>query len=368
MDSVVSSPNSVLANALGQVEDVLTPYLRAARPKRVELCVGTQINGVPHIGTSLVQALTFALAARLRDRHQVRVQVAFTALDNAPHESVQDPASGHIYQRALAHAFDPATVGRQIDSLYQPLFDALSSRAAVSYRLETYTQQQAGPGFRMTWLRLLPRMEAARWWLAPPTGTPHLRVPCPAAGCGWAEKHAERTTVRPGPDQTATVVAVCLQHGPYDAVISAGGGGYLDLSTLYRNVVKELAVQLTPDTLTVMIKGADWMPGTLLVNGALTAVGLTPGQIPARIFCPQIVTATGAKLSKSLIRDGRAEPMDLGDEWMLDTRKWPGSPDSYAARLLDTATVLLSHPRHFFRDYSAQEIARLMETRSVHAR
>lgn len=241
----VSSPNSVLANALGAVEDVLAPHLHAARPRRVELSVGTQINGVPHIGTSLVQSLTFALAARIRDRFGLPVQVVFGALDNAPHETLTDAGSGHIYQRALAQTFAPASVRQQIEALYQPLFDALSQRSAVPYRIETYSQHQAAVGFRTTWLRLLPRLEAARWWLAPPTGTPHLRVPCPAVGCGWAEKHAERTRVAFS-DQQATVSAVCLHHGPYESVIRPDGGGYLDLSTLYRNVVKELTTQLQP--------------------------------------------------------------------------------------------------------------------------
>lgn len=121
-------------------------------------------------------------------------------------------------------------------------------------------------------------------------------------------------------DQQATARAVCLHHGPYESVIRPDGGGYLDLSTLYRNVVKELTAQLIPGTLSVMVKGADWMPGTQLVNGALQAVGLTNRQIPARIFGPQIVTLTGAKLSKPLIRNNQAEPLADEDAWMLDTR------------------------------------------------
>ncbi|MER6160872.1 hypothetical protein ABT147_36015 [Streptomyces sp. NPDC001868] len=37
------------------------------------------------------------------------------------------------------------------------------------------------------------------------------------------------------------VSAVCTHHGPYTDAITAIGGGYLDLATLYRNMVKELA-------------------------------------------------------------------------------------------------------------------------------
>lgn len=43
--------------------------------------------------------------------------------------------------------------------------------------------------------------------------------------------------------------------------------------------------------------------GSHLVDGALQALGLPLAQPRARLFCPQIVADTGAKLSKSLIRE-----------------------------------------------------------------
>ncbi|MFJ6558208.1 hypothetical protein ACIQNT_39220 [Streptomyces luteogriseus] len=67
----------------------------------------------------------------------------------------------------------------------------------------------------------------------------------------------------------ARVSAVFLRHGPYTATITPADGGYFDLATLYRNVVKELAALAEADVLQVMVKGTDWMPGSLLVDGAL---------------------------------------------------------------------------------------------------
>ncbi|MEV5875787.1 hypothetical protein AB0L75_16430 [Streptomyces sp. NPDC052101] len=354
------SPNTVLANALTCAEDVLAPRIHATSPERVVFAVGTQINGAPHLGTSLVQSLTFATAARCRDRYGIPAEVHFGALDNAPAAIVTDPASGHRYQRAYAQTLGAAAVAQLVDDLYRPLFSALSERLNVPYRVETYTEQQIGEHFRRTWLRVLPRLDGARWWLAPSTGLPHVRVPCPASGCGWAEKHAERTRVHPAGVERAEVDAVCLHHGPYTVSVEPTGGGYLDLATLYRNLVKELAVGGDPSTLYVMVKGGDWVFGSQLVDGALQGVGLTRGQLPARLFCPQVVTDTGAKLSKSLIREGRAPLPDGAAPWMLDTRHWHGSLTEYAERLLDLAEVLLSNPRHFFRSYSAVELGRLM--------
>jgi hypothetical protein len=118
-----------------------------------------------------------------------------------------------------------------------------------------------------------------------------------------------------------------------------------------------------------MVKGGDWVFGSTLVDNALTAIGLTGGQLPTRLFCPQVVTDTGAKLSKSLIREGRASLPEGAAPWMLDTRLWPDSLSEYADRLLGMAEVLLADPRHFFRSYSAGELGRLMtaSTRSVSA-
>ncbi|MDO0934534.1 hypothetical protein QQY66_23695 [Streptomyces sp. DG2A-72] len=365
------SPNTVLANALTHAEDLLRPHITTAAPKRIVFVVGTQINGAPHVGTSLVQSLTFATAARIRDRFGLPTEVQFGALDNAPYAIVTDKETGHRYQRAYAHALGEVGIADQVDKLYRPLFTALSERLNVPYSIETYSQQQAGGQFRRTWLRLLPRMDAARWYLSPSSGVPHVRVPCPRPGCGWAEKYAERTHVRDDGFERATISAECLHHGEYEVVIEPTSGGYLDLATLYRNLVKELAVTGAVGTLHVMVKGADWMPGCLLVDGALQAVGLTRGQLTARLFCPQVVTDTGAKLSKSLIREGRASLPEGAAPWMLDTREWPGSLTEYVDRLLALTEVLLADPRHFFRSYSAGELGRLMSTataRSVPAR
>ena len=352
------SPNTVLANALTSAEDILAPRIYEDQPDRIVFVVGTQINGAPHVGTSLVQSLAFTWAAHVRERYGIATAVHFSALDNAPYEVTTDPTTGIAYQRAYAQALGQQTINSMVSSLYRPLFELLSAHLDVPYSVETYSEQQATEPFRSVWLSLQPRLDVARWYLAPSTGTPHVRVPCPQPGCGWADKYAKRTTVHLPPGH-ATVYATCLHHGPYQVDITPAGGGYLDLATLYRNLVKEITLG-TPGTLQVMVKGGDWAPGSGLVDGAMLALGLTERQLPARLFCPQIITDTGAKLSKSLIREGGATLPEGAEPWMLDTRRWPGTIAEYVDGLLHLAEVFLSDPRHFFRAYSAAEIGRIM--------
>ncbi|THA80261.1 hypothetical protein [Streptomyces sp. A0592] len=248
------------------------------------------------------------------------------ALDNAPAELAHDPKTGNRYQRAYAQALGERAVLAHVAETYGPLFESLTAQTGIPHEVHNYSEQQSSENFRQTWLHLLPRLPAARWWLAPSTGMPHVRVPCPAHACGWAEKYAQRTFVQAG-RSAAEIRAVCLHHGSYKVDLdTATGNGYLDLATLYRNLVKELSLSGARETLHVMVKGGDWVFGSHLVDGALDAVGKPP-RAPVRLFCPQIVTDTGAKLSKSLIREGRVEMPAGAAPWVLDTRHWEGTPD-----------------------------------------
>ncbi|HET6499730.1 MAG TPA: hypothetical protein VFG87_03100 [Amycolatopsis sp.] len=238
----------------------------AARPTRIEFVVGTQINGAPHLGTNLVQTAAFLLAKIARREFSTDTVVRFGALDNAPHEVVLDPETHHAYQQTYLHALGKDKIAELIDTYYVEFFDSLSEATDTDYAVETYTDQQATPGFRAEFLRTLERLEDIRWWMAPSHGTVHIRIPCP--DCGWAEKRADRTKLIRLDEDGATFTAVCLDHGPYQGHVDPEDDQlYLDLATLYRNLVKERALGRDPDVLHVMMKGGDWAFGCQLVDG-----------------------------------------------------------------------------------------------------
>lgn len=356
------SPNSVLANALLRSIDVLRPRVHAMRPKRIEFVVGTQINGAPHLGTNLVQTTAFLLAKIARREFPVETSVKFGALDNAPYDVVLDPETHHAYQATYFHALGKAGVDDLIDTYYREFFDSLSESTATDYTLETYTGQQSSPAFRAEFLRTLERLDEIRWWMAPSHGVVHIRVPCPE--CGWAEKRADRTKLVHLDEDGARFAAVCLDHGSYEVDVDPENDTYVDLATLYRNLVKERCLVRDDTTLYVMLKGGDWAFGSQLVDGALGVLD-TPGtRMPLRVFTPQVLAPTGAKLSKSLLRDrGKdALPADV-EPWMLDTTSWPGSTDHYVDALLWLVGELLTDPKHFFRSFTVKELGRLVTNR-----
>ena len=361
------SPNSVLANALLRSIDILRPRVLAARPDRIEFVVGTQINGAPHLGTNLVQTAAFLLAKIARREFSIDTVVRFGALDNAPHDLVLDPETHSAYQQTYYHALGKEKISELIENYYRAFFDSLSETTGTDYMVETYTDQQASPGFRAEFLRTLERLEDIRWWMAPSHGVIHIRLPCPH--CGWAEKRADRTKLAHLDEDGATFTAVCLDHGPYEAHIDPEDDQpYLDLATLYRNLIKERALGRDNSTLHVMLKGGDWTFGCQLVDGALAALGTPPTRMPSRIFTPQVLAPTGAKLSKSLLRerDRDALPAEI-EPWMLDTTAWPGDVDNYVDALVWLVGELLTDPKHFFRSFTVRELGRLVTARPAGA-
>lgn len=356
------SPNSVLANALLRSIDMIRPKVVANRPKRVVFVVGTQINGAPHLGTNIVQTSAFLLAKLARRVFSVDTAVRFSALDNAPHEVTLDPETHRAYQRTYFHALGKDGVDALIDTYYRAFFNSLSDATDTEYELDTYTEQQSTAAYRSEFLRSLEDFDALRWWLAPSTGVVHTRLPCPT--CGWAEKRAEQTRLVNLDGDGATFAAVCYEHGEYELCIDPIDGGYLDLATLYRNVIKERALVREPGVLYVMVKGGDWAFGCQLVDGALLALGTPAMDMPARIFTPMVLSGSGGKLSKSLLRAAPDSPAHTGvEEWMLSTDKFPGTVDNYTDALLWLVNGLLADPKHFYRSFTTTELGTLMAQR-----
>ncbi|WP_190821508.1 hypothetical protein [Saccharopolyspora pogona] len=82
-----------------------------------------------------------------------------------------------------------------------------------------------------------------------------------------------------------------------------------------------------------------------------------------RTFTPQVLAPTGAKLSKSLLRERGRDALTADVEpSMLDITAWPSSVDDYVDALVWLVGELPTDPQHF-RSFTVKELGRLMTVR-----
>lgn len=356
INNLIHSPNTVLAKYLKDVIDIIQPRLKINKPKRISFYVGTNINGTPHIGTYLVQSLSFVIARKVRDKFNLPVDIVIGIHDNISHDSQVD-SDGRTFHRTYHHALGSNRIKELIDTYYSSYFERLKEATGISYTKEIYSDIQATRHFREYFFKTLTHINAIRWCTAPSSGFLQVRTPC--LNCSYSERDATSTRLIQHDEHSATFECFCMEHGSYKAVIDLDNDTYLDLNTLYRNIVKEFSMTEQKDTLNIIIKGGDWTYSTETIDWALGLLGRTSIQVPMRIFLPQVVTATGAKLSKSLISEKHESVKDLPG-WMIDMRHFVEENPDHIDKLLRLTELIITNPRHLFRSYSYEEIERLL--------
>ena len=353
---MIHSPNTVLAKYLKDVIDVVQPRLEFNKPKEICFYVGTNINGAPHIGTYLTQSFVFVIARKIRDKFNMPVKITLGIHDNISFDSKED-SEGNIFHRTYHHVLGGAKIRTLVHEHYYSYFEELKSYTDIAYDIEIYSEKQASRDFRELFLKTLEHGDAIRWCTAPSSGFLQIRIPCPQ--CLYSERDAGHTKLIGLDNYSAIFRSCCIDHGLYESVITPGNETYIDLNTLYRNIVKEFGMTKSNDILHVIVKGGDWVYSTETIDWALGLLGYTSTQVPMRIFLPQVVTDSGAKFSKSFISEGH-ESMKGIPEWLIDMRKFRELDQNYLDKLLRLTEMMMSDPRHVFRSYSYQEIERLL--------
>jgi hypothetical protein len=356
---MIHSPNNVLSKYLKEVIDIVRPRIEIDQPKEIELYVGVNINGVPHIGTYIVQCTGFMLAKRIREKFGISTKIIFGINDNVSYDSKND-GGGNVYHRTYFHVLGENGVEKIINENYTSFFEILKDQTKVPYTIQTYSAFQKSVTFRENFLKTLGCAKKIGWCVAPSTGKLQVRIPC--SKCLYSERDAAQTELIELNDDSAKFRCKCLTHGPYITEVRIDNSDvYLDLSTLYRNVVKEFSMIKTQDKLNIVVKGGDWIYSTQMIDCALGVLGYSAIQSPVRFFTPQIITETGAKLSKSFIAENEAS-MNKIPEWLTDMNKFKHRyPDDYAKKIMSLVESFLGDPRHVFRSYSCDEIIRLLK-------
>jgi len=333
-----ATPTYVLANAISNVVDLVPP---GHRPKVGETNVycGVQLSGPPHLGTAMTLLLTLCFAERSQVQGLLRPVVSLDVLDNVPSETVVDPATGAKFRRTRT----AADATRVFEENYE-WFREIASQLDVPVNVRIYSAYQRTPGFRRALLATLEKASALGRCLNPRSEKLPIRFACPQ--CGLVEVHAHHTELISCSEGEACFRAYCFDHGAFEVIVSETSEAWVDLNSLYRNVVKDIEHFEAHTNPAISVKGSDWIVGCDVLTRALSLLGVPESRRPYRLFTPTIMDGQGAKLSKSA---------GIADEYLLQLGTKHDYPDRpRALELCAVARALIDHPPLFFRSYSAE--------------
>jgi hypothetical protein len=356
----IASPNTVMANALSSPLDLIYSRMKLLQNKidSISFHVGTQINGNPHIGTYLVQAMSFYLAQKVKEETGINTKVILGALDNAPY-SIEKNKEGHLFQKTYKDALGDDEINRLILENYENYFKELSDTTGVPFSIQTYSGQQASKEYRNEFLKVLPKIKELGIALNPSQNQFKIRFPNPSDK--FTEKHAINTKLMNISDNKAIFESIAFNGDFYESIVTPNNGSdtYLDINTIGRNLIKELVCSNNENEMSIMIKGSDWMLGSTLVDLGHGIVGKRTDEIPLRIYTPQIVTPNGDKLSKSLINEGHQNKKDI-PSYFLNMKELGNLYSNVTEKILNLCELFAFDSKHLFRSYSYNEIDRLL--------
>lgn len=352
----ITSPNTVIAKYIEDTIDILRPKIELKKPKEIVFYIGTNINGVPHLATALVHCIGFLFAQKIQNKFNVPCSVKVGIHDNISYES-KCAEDGVVYHKSYFHSLGQEKVVGLVNEYYSEYLTELSSSTGVKFSIEHYSEAQKKPSFRKAFLQTLSHRESTSWCVAPSSGKLQVRIPCPT--CKFSDRDSKHTQYEINSDNLK-IIAVCPDHGEYVAEIKKDNETYLDLTTLYRNLVKELEMIGDSEKMHVIVKGGDWIYSTQTIDLAFACMGYGALEIPSRIFTPQLVTMTGAKLSKTLIEAGDLTVSQI-PEWLLDLAKFKSNfGPNYMQKIMKLAEELFRDPRNMYRTYTIKEIVDIL--------
>lgn len=327
---------------------------------RLEFIAGVRVNGVPHVGTYLVLASAFIVAARAASRFGLPSSVHIHFLDNDPVPC--DAAYSKTHFHCVFQTRTTEESAAFVRENYLDFLDELSAQTGCFYDPELYSIAQAQPAFRTAVLQSLRAWRDIKYYISgqpvmdAPMGVRGLGFPCPR--CGLFNGRMRPSIDWTGEDEVI-VTTDCCEHGTYSTTLSPGSKTYLNLETAFRNVIKERLAAGRSDCVSIMVKGLDWerfLANLDLIHGIL---GLPPGDIPLRFLLPLAATESGVKFSKSAIQ--KFPQAFAGVPFLLlNMNALRGKFKDCASRILAMAEQVLGDPSFASRPVFPAEVLRML--------
>ncbi|MDG4795139.1 hypothetical protein [Micromonospora sp. WMMD1082] len=339
----------------------------AAGRSRLRITTAAQLNGVPHLGTTVTILTVFAFAAHAADALGLPATVIFDSLENAPAETIT--RDGDTYTRTVGDLIDDGRLdATERTTGFLRLLNWAHHRSGVPYEVRPYTTYQDLYPVRACLHRIASRLDDFAPIVAPTDGIVRVRPRCPA--CRLMQKSAKDLRITALPD-TVHLDSVCPDHGRYTEIIPVnGGGGWYDANTPVRSLQKGqllAAERTTYDACSVSVDGADWggaWHAHVLAPG-LATLGIPVHHWPISVFTPLITDRTGGKLSKSLyVANGTYSDLP---EWFLNLNVLL---DQHGDQILDTlwneSRRWATEPRRLHRSYTVDYLTALLADQLHH--
>ncbi len=290
----------------GDIADLVAPYVGSKTEININ-CSG-QPNSHPHLGTVTTLLTGFAIARHLSKTLGLPASFTFDQLENAPAEQREE--NGIIYQRSLEHTIDGESDKAAVYmESFRWIFDTISERSGIPYKIRPYRDFQALRVFRRSLLAILKRSGEFAPLLSPREKRIRFRFPCPV--CRWVDKPSSTVRVEEVTAEHAVLSSICFRHGIHRLVLSESNSDFVDTNTPLRAVGKGAVLieeSQQDDKLIAMCDGGDWA-GTWLLHvfaQGVCRLGYDVREFPVRFFAPLVTDWSGAKFSKSLYVRGDA--------------------------------------------------------------
>ena len=350
----LKSPGLVTKSFLKDSMDIIAPQIKTQKPKKIIFQFGTATDCVPHIGTYITQTLAFVLAKKAKETFGIDTAVIFKVLNHSSDLKAKT-VDGIKYQINYSDSASKDYQSKKLEEFYFQYLDYVAGKLGVSYTADFHNKEQGSKAFRSKLISTMQDYEKIRWFLNPQTGNLPVRFPC--SKCHYFDVDNINTSIVSLGKDSFTAKSFCPEHGWYESLVTAKNDTAVNVSTMYRNIIKECNYcDNDKKEFYVMIKGLDWQCGIYYLDMGLQAFGYEIYKVPlSRIFSPLITCSNGAKLAKSVL-GGYDEEVNVKFRSQLLVTEDKKIID----KIIELCQVLADDVNSLNRCYSVSELERIL--------
>lgn len=357
MDNIIS-PNIVLGNALWNPIDMIKYHVNKRVPGGINFIIGIQPNNHPHIGTILTLALSFVLAEMAKKYFDIESSLTINVVDNSEAFRIFDQETNLSFRKTSYHMYGSDGIDGFIRKNYIDIIKLLSIKTGVKFNIYKYSEVQSSVEFRETLIFLLNRSDDIKWFLAPSSGVYPVRIPCPS--CNLIDILARKNLIKSISSVSVVLESYCPHHGKYITELTKDSHEFIDVNSMFRNLIKEVSLSKRQSELSVVIKSLDWVYGCQYLDMALNILNIQMLHKPQRIFTPLVLSCSGEKLSKSY----HCKIDNKIYEWALNPLKF----QNYSSIVEDFSKLsyrIVQKTNNLFRSYTVENIYHLLRKDDV---